>query len=52
MGFKSNGSANGHVHGARDVPLDLTVLGLNSGTSMVKVAVIRGMMSRLLTVAR
>ena len=36
MDFKANGYVNGHVFGASDVPLNLTVLGLNSGTSMVR----------------
>lgn len=35
MGSKVNGLVNGRVNGASGVPLDLTVLGLNSGTSMV-----------------
>ena len=30
-----NGHTNGRFHGAAGEPLDLTVLGLNSGTSMV-----------------
>lgn len=30
-----NGHANGRFHSAAGEPLDLTVLGLNSGTSMV-----------------
>ncbi len=35
MGSKVNGFVNGHVHEAPGAPLNLTVLGLNSGTSMV-----------------
>lgn len=35
MGSQDNGLANGHVTGTLGAPLDLTVLGLNSGTSMV-----------------
>ena len=35
MGSKVNELVNGLVNGASGAPLDLTVLGLNSGTSMV-----------------
>ena len=35
MGSTANGTVNGHVQEAPGAPLDLTVLGLNSGTSMV-----------------